>query len=137
MKHKANLNLETSRGTSSWDAHRGDKGFSIVELLIVIVVIAILATVTVVAFRGVQQRAALAVLQSDSSTFAKKLELFRVDAGQFPTAIDDCPVPSATNLCITPNAATTVSYFAFNPSVPPSFLAGDTQHESACVRNYR
>ena len=36
---------------------RGKSGFTIVELLIVIVVIAILAAITIVAFNGIQQRA--------------------------------------------------------------------------------
>ena len=36
---------------------RKQKGFTIVELLIVIVVIAILATITIVAYNGVSQRA--------------------------------------------------------------------------------
>lgn len=37
--------------------HRRQKGFTIVELLIVIVVIAILAAISVVAYTGVQGRA--------------------------------------------------------------------------------
>ena len=41
------------------------RGFTIVELLIVIVVIGILAAITVVAYTGIQQRARVAVLMSD------------------------------------------------------------------------
>ncbi len=84
---------------------------------------AILAAVTVVAFRGIQQRATLASLQADSGAISKKLELFRVDSGQFPAAIDDCPTPSATNLCLATNISATTSYFAFNSSVAPRFGA--------------
>jgi len=40
-------------------------GFTIVELLIVIVVIAILATITFVAYGGIQRSAAEATLKSD------------------------------------------------------------------------
>ncbi|NCU37712.1 prepilin-type N-terminal cleavage/methylation domain-containing protein [Candidatus Saccharibacteria bacterium] len=100
-----------------------EQGFTIVELLIVIVVVAILATISVVAFRGVQQRATLAALQSDSSAIAKKIELFRVDAALYPASINDCPSPSATTTCVNVDSATTGSYFAFNPSVPPRFGA--------------
>jgi len=46
-------------------------GFTIVELLIVIVVIGILAAITIVAFNGVQQRAATAAVQSDLAQNAK------------------------------------------------------------------
>lgn len=87
-------------------------------MLIVVVVVAILASVTVVAFRGIQQRASLASVQADGASISKKLELFRVDTGLFPASIADCPSPAAGNLCLTASAGATVSYFAFNPSVP-------------------
>lgn len=50
-------------------------GFTIVELLIVIVVIAILAAVTVVAFNGVQNRANDSSTQASVSQIYKKLKL--------------------------------------------------------------
>jgi prepilin-type N-terminal cleavage/methylation domain-containing protein len=49
-------------------------GFTIVELLIVVVVIAILAAITVVAYNGIRQRAVISSLQSDLTSTAKKLE---------------------------------------------------------------
>ena len=50
-------------------------GFTIVELLIVIVVIGILAGITVVAYSGVQNRAHDAAIQSDIGGFVKKISL--------------------------------------------------------------
>ena len=49
------------------------KGFTIVELLIVIVVIAILAAISLVAFTGVQQRGRDSSRASDTSNIAKAL----------------------------------------------------------------
>lgn len=57
------------------------QGFTIVELLIVVVVIAILAAITIVAFNGIQQRAQTSAIQSVISQAAKKLEIYKADAG--------------------------------------------------------
>jgi prepilin-type N-terminal cleavage/methylation domain-containing protein len=61
-----------------------DAGFTIVELLIVIVVIAILVAIVIVAYNGVQARASDSKRQTDIATIAKKLELFYVDNGYYP-----------------------------------------------------
>ena len=61
-------------------------GFTIVELLIVIVVIGILAAITVVAFNGVQQRANDSHKLSDVTAIKKSLELFHADNGYYPSS---------------------------------------------------
>lgn len=62
------------------------RGFTVVELLIVIVVIAILAAITVVGFNGVRQNAVSTVAQNELGSIAKKLELYKADQGSFPSA---------------------------------------------------
>ena len=64
-------------------------GFTIVELLIVIVVVAILASITIVAYNGVQKRAYVSALQSDFSNAAKKAELYKATSsgGGYPTGL--------------------------------------------------
>jgi len=54
-------------------------GFTIVELLIVIVVIAILAAITVAAYNGIQQRARQSKIQSDLATIQKAIMTGRVN----------------------------------------------------------
>ena len=74
-------------------------GFTIVELLIVIVVIAILAAITIVAYNGIQARAKDSRVQSDIQSVAKKIELYAVDNGSYPStgslstvySDDNCP----------------------------------------------
>ena len=60
------------------------KGFTIVELLIVIVVIAILAAITIVAYNGIQQRAYDTSVKSDLVAASKALELYKIDNGSYP-----------------------------------------------------
>ena len=55
-------------------------GFTIVELLIVIVIIGILAAITIVAYSGIQQRAYLSVTQSDLSGAAKQMDIAKIDS---------------------------------------------------------
>lgn len=57
------------------------RGFTIVELLIVIVIIAILAAITIVAFNGVQQRARDAKRKQDVAQIAKLLSIYELDNG--------------------------------------------------------
>lgn len=61
-------------------------GFTIVELLIVIVVIGILAAITIVAYNGIQQRARDAQMFSDLANAAKKFEIYNADNGAYPAS---------------------------------------------------
>ena len=54
-------------------------GFTIVELLIVIVVIAILAAITVVSFNGIQKRAQTTQYAAAADAVIKALKLYQVD----------------------------------------------------------
>lgn len=64
------------------------RGFTIIELLVVIVVIAILAAITVSAFNGVQNRTYDASVRSDLNQIAKKMEIYKTSssASTYPIA---------------------------------------------------
>ena len=78
------------------------QGFTIVELLIVIVVIGILAAITIVAYNGITARANTAKAQSAANMLAKKAEAYAADdsTSGYPTL--------RTNFT---SAATTTTYF--------------------------
>lgn len=63
-------------------------GFTIVELLIVIVIIGILAAITVVAFNGVQERSKASAAMSDIANNVKVAKLVGASTGNVPTTVD-------------------------------------------------
>ena len=65
---------------------KNTSGFTIVELLIVIVVIAILAAVSIVAYNGVQARTQQSVASSGASDAARKIALYHAENSQYPGA---------------------------------------------------
>lgn len=65
-------------------------GFTIVELLIVIVVIGILAAITIVAYNGLQQRGRDTQRKSDLSQITKALHLYKIDNGSYPSTTSGC-----------------------------------------------
>lgn len=58
------------------------KGFTIVELLIVTVVIAILATISIVAYNGIQERARQTKIDSDMTQLEKAITIARFNSGE-------------------------------------------------------
>lgn len=68
------------------------RGFTIVELLIVIVVIGILATITIVAYNGIQERANSTKIITRAQAYAKGLKLWEADVGRPTTS--SCIAPS-------------------------------------------
>jgi general secretion pathway protein G len=69
----------------SWKSYKGQKGFTIVELLIVIVVIGILATLVIVTFAGIQQRARDTQRQTDINAIQGHVEAYYASTGNYPT----------------------------------------------------
>ena len=95
-------------------------GFTIVELLIVIVVIAILATISLVAYRGIQKRAAETALQSDLRQAATFLEDHSITNGSYPTTTDAIPGSAGTSYQITASSGDTYCLTATTPTAGAS-----------------
>jgi len=96
-------------------------GFTIVELLIVIVVIGILAAVTIVGYNGITNRAKVSGIQLDLENGAKKLELYRIGTspdGKYP---DDLAAAG-----LQASGDNVYGYFKNNNTTPPSFCLAST-----------
>ena len=93
-------------------------GFTIVELLIVVVVIAILAAITIVAYSGIQNRAKNSAAQSAASQSVKKVLAYAVtNADNYPTSLSDAGVT---------DGSTTYQYRVDNSGNPKTFCVTAT-----------
>ena len=100
-------------------------GFTIVELLVVIVVIGILAAITIVSYTGITQRANVSSLQSDLANASQQLKLYQILYDSYPTSLDPNNCPTAPNVdsnyCLKPSSGNTLQYAANISTNPQTF----------------
>jgi len=89
-------------------------GFTIVELLVVIVVIGILAAITVVSYTGITKKANETAIISSLDGNSKKLEIYKAINSSYPTELDGskCPrLPAVdTSNCLKAMGSDTINY---------------------------
>ena len=106
-------------------------GFTIVELLIVIVVIAILAAISVVAYTGIQARARDSQRQHDIKQIVAALEMYYLDNGAYPTSVGSSTINngwSTTADASWQNLVNALSQYMGNvPKDPTSTPGGNVQ----------
>jgi len=98
------------------DIKNKNQGFTIVELLIVVVVIAILAAITIVSYNGITNRANASAAKSTAATWQKKIELYQAEKGGYPFAF--------SSLNTSPTTSADAWYVA--PTTPLATVAGLT-----------
>ena len=92
------------------DIKTKSQGFTIVELLIVVVVIAILAAITIVSYNGITNRANQSAAKALAATVQKKAELYNSENSRYPLLTTEL-----TGAASSTSYATPVNVFA-NPS---------------------
>ena len=99
------------------------RGFTIVELLIVIVVIGILAAITIVAFNGVQKKAQASAAQSAVSQASKKVLAYAAqNSDQYPSSLAEAELVTS--------GSTTYQYSVDNTASPRKFCVTATNATS-------
>jgi prepilin-type N-terminal cleavage/methylation domain-containing protein len=93
------------------------KGFTIVELLIVIVVIGILATLVIVTFTGIQQKARDSKRKTDLGAIQASLESYYSSNNTYPTLTDFNDTTASTGW-ITTNMKGFDTNSLYDPKLP-------------------
>ena len=122
-------------------ASQKQKGFTIVELLIVVVVIAILAAITIVSYNGITANAKFSKLKADLSSVNKAILLYHADNGFYPNSTSACVNgwcgwDQVTGDAFVPNVSP--EYITALPQLPTENVTQDTfLYHSTSGTSYR
>ena len=78
------MNFKTRKPTQNRSVRRGQQGFTLVELLLVLVILGILAAIVLPRFTNRTKQAQVAATQTQIATFKTALDAYEVDNGYYP-----------------------------------------------------
>lgn len=77
---------QTADNAFIWGRHYREAGFTLIEIMVVIAIIGILATMIVPKIMGRPDEARITAAKHDVGTLVQSLKLYRLDIGRYPTA---------------------------------------------------
>ncbi|MDB5167256.1 MAG: hypothetical protein JWN26_401 [Candidatus Saccharibacteria bacterium] len=113
----------------------GEKGFTIVELIVVIAIIAILATISILGYGAWRSNTIATQVQSDLNAVSTAMESYRSFNNGYPTSIPSTVQPSGNDtLTLSPDSTTTNYCVDGVSSDSPSstyYVASETKDQGA------
>lgn len=106
------------------------KGFTIVELLIVIVIIGILASITIVSYAGISQRARDATLKSDLANAAIQMQLDYVNNGVMSSALP-AAIKYSPGVGMSLSSTGNINTFCINGQITSGGVVGYMYYDSS------
>src|SRR2546422_8869309 len=87
---------------AQWNKRRrrlgSQRGFTLIELMIVVAIIGILAAIAIPLYTNIQARARVAKVQADLRVLASAVSMYQAHTGSLPNVITELTVSVANNL---------------------------------------